>query len=229
MATIAASKPGSSADSPIREALVGYGFVLLPMGVFLLFFICPISYAIYISRYDWGILGQLKTVGWKNYSHLVHDDLFRRARQEHDRYTIWACPAQMALGLLLASSSTRVRRRGFFRARVLLPRHRLVRSDHVHLDLPAELDGSSTVFGFTDLVLRPGDGTLGRNGAERLDDVWQPSCSSTSPRCSRYRRTCTRHPRSTAPAARRTFSKITFPLLKPGHFFVAVVLDRSVA
>ena len=37
----------------IREALVGYGFIALPMAFFLLFFIFPIGYAFYISRYDW--------------------------------------------------------------------------------------------------------------------------------------------------------------------------------
>ena len=33
----------------LKEALVGYGFVLVPMGYFLLFFIFPIGYAVYIS------------------------------------------------------------------------------------------------------------------------------------------------------------------------------------
>ena len=42
---------------------MGYGFVLVPMAVFLLFFIFPIGYAIYISFYDWGILGKIEPVG----------------------------------------------------------------------------------------------------------------------------------------------------------------------
>src|SRR6266542_5976595 len=85
-----------------REALVGYAFILVPMGVFLLFFIFPIGYAVYISRYDWGILGPLETLGWKNYSHLWHDSLFMRAIKNTVEYTVWVVPAQMALGLLLA-------------------------------------------------------------------------------------------------------------------------------
>ena len=52
----------------IREALVGYAFILVPMAFFLLFFIFPIGYAVYISRYDWGILGKFDYVGWDNYS-----------------------------------------------------------------------------------------------------------------------------------------------------------------
>ena len=47
-------RPGAA-----REALVGYAFVFVPMAVFLLFFVYPIGYAVYISRYDWGILGPL--------------------------------------------------------------------------------------------------------------------------------------------------------------------------
>jgi hypothetical protein len=36
----------------LREALVGYGFIALPMSFFFLFFLFPIGYAAYISRYD---------------------------------------------------------------------------------------------------------------------------------------------------------------------------------
>ena len=51
-------RPGS-----VREGLTGYAFVVIPMAVFILFFIYPMGYAIYISRYDWGILGPLGSVG----------------------------------------------------------------------------------------------------------------------------------------------------------------------
>ena len=67
----------------LREALVGYAFVAVPMGVFSLFFIYPIVYALYISRYDWGVLGKIETLGCENYRELWHDELFWRALQEH--------------------------------------------------------------------------------------------------------------------------------------------------
>src|SRR5436305_1357226 len=110
-------RPGAA-----REALVGYGFVLVPMRVFVLFFIYPMVYAIYISRYDWGILGPLGNVGWKNYSTLWHDTLFRRAVKNTLEYTIWVVPAQMALGLLLAVVvNQRIRFRTFFRGAFYFP------------------------------------------------------------------------------------------------------------
>ena len=34
---------------------------------------------------------------------------------------------------------------------------------------------------------------------------------------------CTRRPRSTAPTPGRSFWRITFPLLRPGHYFVLTV------
>jgi ABC-type sugar transport system permease subunit len=105
-----ARRPGA-----LREGLVGYGFVAMPMAVFLIFFIYPMVYAIYISRYDWGILGPLSSVGWGNYRSLWHDTLFRRAIRNTLEYTAWVVPAQMALGLLLAVVvNQRIRARTFF-------------------------------------------------------------------------------------------------------------------
>ena len=85
-----ARRPGA-----LREGLVGYGFVAVPMAVFLIFFIYPMGYAIYISRYDWGILGPLSSVGWGNYRSLWHDTLFRRAIRNTLEYTAWVVPAQL--------------------------------------------------------------------------------------------------------------------------------------
>src|ERR1041384_3929644 len=58
-----------------RESLVGYGFVALPMVFFLLFFIFPVGYAFYISRYNWQIF-KGPFVGWGNYRQLYHDAVF---------------------------------------------------------------------------------------------------------------------------------------------------------
>ena len=140
-----------------RETLVGYAFVFVPMVVFLLFFIYPMGYAVYISRFDWGILGPLNSLGWKNYSSLWHDTLFRRSIKNTLEYTVWVVPSQMALGLLLAVVvNQKIRARTFFRGAFYFP----------SLASSAAIDGAGP---------------------------W------------------------------RTFWKVTFPLLKPGHFFVAVV------
>jgi ABC-type sugar transport system permease subunit len=86
----------------LREALVGYGFVALPMGFFLLFFIFPIGYAFYISRYDWQIF-RGPFVGWDNYRALYHDSIFwHHAVRNTLVYTLFVVPLEMALGLALA-------------------------------------------------------------------------------------------------------------------------------
>ena len=50
----------SSGAPAFARPLVGYAFVLLPMAIFLIFFIYPLVYAIYISLYDWGVLGKIE-------------------------------------------------------------------------------------------------------------------------------------------------------------------------
>ena len=66
MATMSRRRQGTG-NARFREALVGYGFVLIPMAVFLTFFIYPFFYALYISRFDWGVFGKIETLGLDNY------------------------------------------------------------------------------------------------------------------------------------------------------------------
>ena len=66
-------------SAKLREALVGYGFVFVPMGVFALFFLYPIVYAVYISFFEWGVLGKVDSVGTENYREFFEDELFWRA------------------------------------------------------------------------------------------------------------------------------------------------------
>src|SRR5919198_6549650 len=105
-----------------REALVGYAFVALPMAFFLLFFIFPIGYAFYISRYDWGIF-KGPFVGWDNYRTLYHDSVFwSHAVRNTLVYTATVVPLQMALGLGLAVVVNQsIRFRTFFRAAFYFP------------------------------------------------------------------------------------------------------------
>src|SRR3954465_10478118 len=106
----------------LREALVGYGFIALPMSFFLLFFIFPIGYAAYISRYDWGIF-RGPFVGFDNYRELYHDTVFwQHAVRNTLVYTAVVVPLQMALGLSLAVVVNQaIRFRTFFRAAFYFP------------------------------------------------------------------------------------------------------------
>jgi ABC-type sugar transport system permease subunit len=209
----------------VREALVGYAFVFVPMAVFVLFFIYPMVYAVYISRFDWGILGPLENIGWKNYSDLWHDTLFRRAIKNTLEYTLWVVPAQMALGLLLAVVvNQRIRFRTFFRGAFYFP----------------SLASSAAIVAIA-LYLLNIDGLV--NHVLGLHRTWFFDTKTALPTVTAlnawttagtmmlfYLASLQAIPTEVYEAAAidgagpwRTFWKITFPLLKPGHFFVAVV------
>ena len=104
----------------VREALVGYGFVIAPMAVFGVFFLFPIGYAIYISRYNWGVFGPdpaKPSAGWHNYGWVLHDPLFWRSMRNIGEFAGEVVPAQMALGLFMAIIvNQKIRARSFFRS-----------------------------------------------------------------------------------------------------------------
>jgi len=213
-------RPGAA-----REALVGYAFVFVPMAVFLLFFIYPIGYAVYISRYDWGILGPLENLGWKNYSHLWHDTLFRRAIKNTVEYTVWVVPAQMALGLLLAVVvNQRIRFRTFFRGAFYFPALASSAAITAIALYLLNINGLfNKVFGFHRAWFYDTQTALPSITAL---NAWTTSGTMML----FYLAALQAIPTDVYEAAAidgagpwRQFWKITFPLLKPGHFFVAVV------
>src|SRR5262249_21465389 len=112
----------SLAGARVREALWGYGFVAVPMAGFLLFFIYPFAYAIYISFFNWGILGKQSSAGWSNYGAVWHDEVFRRAIKNTLYYTAVVVPLEMALGLSMAIVvNAGIRGRAFFRSAFYFP------------------------------------------------------------------------------------------------------------
>ena len=71
------------------------------MVIFGIFFIYPLGYAIYISFYEWGILGKAPgtgNVGAENYRTLFDDPIFRRAIRNTIEFTLVVVPLEMALG-----------------------------------------------------------------------------------------------------------------------------------
>lgn len=214
----------------LREGLIGYAFVAVPMAVFIIFFIYPMVYAIYISRYDWGILGPLESVGWRNYTSLYHDTLFRRAIRNTLEYTAWVVPAQMALGLLLAVVvNQKIRARTFFRGAFYFPSlassaaitaiaiyllnvNGLFNKVLGYVGLPDHTiwfyDPKTALPAITGLNAWTTSGTMMLFYLAALQaiptDVYEAAAIDGA-------------------GAWRTFWKVTFPLLKPGHFFVAVV------
>jgi len=230
----------TAGNAKLREALVGYAFVAVPMAFFFLFFLFPIGYALYISFYDWGILGKIGYVGFRNYRDLWHDHAFWRWPPHfHDGtaitntfyYTAVVVPCQMALGLSLALIvNARIRGKAFFRAAYYFP----------------SLTSSAASAAIAIYILNSGgllNAFLGKIEGHPVHTPWFGQSSTALESIMGlnvwltsgtvmlfYLATLQSIPTDVYEAAAidgtsrwRTFRKITFPLLRPGHFFVAVL------
>jgi len=210
----------------LREAGWGYGFVAVPIAVFGLFFIYPFGYAIYISFFHWGILGkQAGGSGTYNYAKVLHDPIFHKALKNVAEYTIGVVPLTMALGLSLALViNQKIKGRNFFRSAFYFPSIAssvaittialyIFNSDGlfnriIGSNTPWFTTASTVTWAIVGLNTWTTSGTVMLYylaGLQSIsDDVYEAaSLDNTS--------------------AWRTFWKITFPLLRPVHFFVLVV------
>jgi multiple sugar transport system permease protein len=210
----------------LREAGWGYGFALVPIAVFGLFFIYPLGYAVYISFFHWGILGKTAPgTGTFNYSKVLHDPIFHTALKNIAEYTVAVVPLEMALGLSLALViNQKIRGRNFFRSSYYFPSiASSVAITTILLYLFSQNGLFNHVFGFTKDwfgdASTVGWGIVGMNtwttaGTIMIfylaalqaipDDVYEAAAIDKT-------------------GEWRTFWKITFPLLRPAHFFCLVV------
>ena len=214
----------------IRESLVGYGFIALPMAFFVLFFFVPVVYAFYISRYDWQIF-KGPFVGWGNYRKLYHDTVFwHHAVRNTLVYAAFVVPLQVALGLSLAVVVNQaIRFRTFFRAAFYFP----------------SLAASAAIASIATYILAS-DGlfnTVLNHLGYHHNNAWFTQESTALPSIIGlnawttsgtmmlfYLAALQSIPTDVYEAAAidgagawRTFWKVTFPLLKPAHFFILVV------
>jgi multiple sugar transport system permease protein len=221
-----AGRVKSVGSERLREAVVGYSFIALPMGFFTVFFLFPIAYAFYISRYDWGPLGKVEGVGWENYSELWSDELFWRATKNTLLYTAAVVPAEMALGLFMAVVvNNALRFRLFFRGAFYFP-----------------AIASSAAITAVALYLLNVDGLFNRiTGLEhswfKTSDtaLWSIAGLNAWTTSGTVMLFYLAYLQTISPEVYeaaaidgagpwRTFTRITFPLLKPGHFFVATLM-----
>lgn len=228
--TITAKEKGSLFGSRMREAGWGYAFVLLPMAVFGIFFIYPLAYGVYISFFDWGIFGKVKGVGTANYHTLYHDAVFRRSVRNIVEYTLVVVPLEMALGLLIALViNAKIRGRYFFRSAFYFPS--LVSSAAITAIaiyiLNADglfnqtigghfYDGHHSWFGEPDTALWS---IVGLNAWTTAGTVMLFYLAALQAIPTDVYEAAALDGTGTG----RTFWRITFPLLKPAHFFVLVV------
>lgn len=210
----------------IREAAWGYGFALVPIAVFGLFFIYPFGYAVYISFFHWGILGkQAGGAGTYNYAKVLHDPIFHTALKNIAEYTVAVVPLELALGLSLALLvNQKIRGRSFFRSAFYFPSIAssvAITTIALYIfnadGLFNHLVGTNTAwFAYAPTVMWSivGLNAWTTSGTVMIfylaalqsipDDVYEAAALDGT-------------------SAWRTFWRITFPLLRPAHFFMLVV------
>jgi multiple sugar transport system permease protein len=225
-ATTSGTGARSFGGERLKEALVGYSFIAGPMLVYGVLFFYPIVYAIYISRYDWGVLGKLDTRGFGNYHELLHDHRFGIAIKNGLKFTLAFTIFSMALGLFVAVVvNSALRGRTFFRSAYYFP----------------SIASSAAITAVAIFVLSA-DGLLnritglhhawfGESGTALWALVGLNSWTTSGTVMLFYLAYLQAIPTDVYEAAAidgagawRTFWKVTFPLLKPGHFFVSTLL-----
>jgi multiple sugar transport system permease protein len=211
----------------VRESAWGYAFVAVPMIIFGLFFIYPFGYAVYISLFNWGIYGQAagSHAGLANYRALWHDNTFHIAIKNTLEYTVAVVPLEMALGLSMALVvNSKIRAQTFFRAAFYFPSiassvaittiaifilnangllNQIIGGHHAWFGEP-----STALWSIVGLNAWTTAGTVMLFYLAALQsistDVYEAAALDGTSQW-------------------RTFWKITFPLLRPAHFFVLVV------
>ncbi|HEY7399095.1 MAG TPA: sugar ABC transporter permease [Gaiellaceae bacterium] len=216
---------GSLNRARLRESVWGYGFVILPIAVFGLFFIYPFGYAIYISFFNWGILGKQSSAGWHNYHQVLTDPVFHTALKNIAEYTIGVVPLEMALGLSMALIvNQKIRGQPFFRSAFYFPALAssvaittiflyLFSADGLFNQIigsntPWFTNASTAIWALVGLNAWTTAGTVMLFYLAALqsisNEVYEAAALDNT-------------------GTWRTFWKITFPLLRPAHFFVLVV------
>ncbi|HEX5823543.1 MAG TPA: sugar ABC transporter permease [Candidatus Limnocylindrales bacterium] len=222
------------------EALAGYAFIAIPMFLFLVLNIGSILYALFISVFQWNIRsGAGAFIGTQNYLNVFKDPIFIRAIQNSLYYAVVWVPLTMAVGLFLAVLvNQKLRGRTFFRAAFYFPAiasSAAITVLWIFLAAPdglfngiREAIGINPLFrlvGFTDNQNWIGNANTALNSVILLN-AWTTSGTFML----FYLASLQTIPGEVYEAAAidgagswQMFWKITFPLLKPGHFFVATV------
>lgn len=235
MASVAASpnlKTESLGTAHNREARVGLAFIAVPMLLFLVLDIFAIGYAVFISFWQWGIRGPRDFLGFANYQDLLFDDpvFVSKAIFNTLRYSVIVVPAQMALGLFLAVVvNQKIRGQTFFRAAFYFPAiasSAAIAVLFVFLTQPEGLLNATL-----GLVGIESEMNWTNNSRTALESVMVLNIWTTSGTMMLfYLASLQSINREVYEAAAldgagpwQAFRSITFPLLKPAHFFVAVV------
>ena len=104
------------------ESFVAYGFLTVPMALFLFLSVGIFFYAIYISTFNWGIMGPTESVGLDNYRKAFSDPIVLKAIRNSVKYAAIVVPIQTAIGLYLALLvNSKIKGSKFFRSAFYFP------------------------------------------------------------------------------------------------------------
>ena len=238
-ASSAARRSSGMSRDARQEALAGYALVAIPMILFLVFNIGSIFYAVFISFFEWGPRGPRGFLGTENYADLLGDRVFLKAITNTIYYAVVWVPITMALGLFLAVIvNAKIRGQTFFRAAFYFPAiasSAAITVLWIFLLAPNGLfNGLREIFpvpglfaalGLADNHNWIGDSRTAMNSIIALN-AW--TTSGTFMLFYLASLQTISHEIYEAAAidgagAWDNFWRITFPLLRPGHYFVATV------
>lgn len=222
------------------EAIAGYAMIAVPMFLFLILQIGSVLYAIFISLWDWNVRsGPEEFEGLANYEGLLTDPVFHRAIQNSLYYAVVWVPLTMAIGLFLAVIvNQKIRGKTFFRAAYYFPAIAssaaitilwiFIVSPQGLFNTVREAMGLNPVFellGFSPTHNWIGDQRTALNSVIILN-AWTTSGTFMLFYLASLQSISGQVYEAAAidgAGAWQTFRYITFPLLRPGHYFVATV------
>ena len=241
MASIGDARPlKRRRSSAASEALAAYAFIAVPMILFLILNIGSFFYGMYISLWKWNIRsGPEKFLGITNYQNAIADPVFQKAILNTLYYTAIWVPLTMAAGLLLAVVvNQKIRGRTFFRAAFYFPSiasSAAITTLWIFLLAPSglfnELRGAMGINPFFSLFgFSPTQNWLGNQATAMNSIVVLNTWTTSGTFMLFYLASLQSISHEVYEAAAidgaggwQTFWRITFPLLRPGHYFVATV------
>jgi multiple sugar transport system permease protein len=243
MTAASATRPKPVATKRVgerQEALAGYAMILVPMALFLVLNIGSILYAIFISVWKWNVrTGPVEFKGIDNYTKALSDPVFQQAITNTLYYTVVWVPLTMAIGLFLAVIvNQKIRGQTFFRGAFYFPSiasSAAITTLWIFIVSPYGLfNGIRGVLGinplFEALGFGPAQDWLGDYHTAMNSVIILNAWTTSGTFMLFYLASLQAIPHEVYEAAAidgagawDTFRRITFPLLRPGHFFVATV------
>ncbi len=239
MAGAAAPKPGARIGAR-QETLAGYALVAVPMLFFLVLNIGTFFYAAYISVWKWNIrTGPVEFVGLRNFERILTDPVFQSAVKNTIYYTVIWVPLTMAVGLFLAVVvNQKIRGQTAFRAAFYFPAiasSAAITMLWIFLVSPYGLFnevrgalGLNPLFQF--FGYGPNENWIGDYRAAMNTVIVLNAWTTSGTFMLFYLASLQAISHEVYEAAAidgadawQAFWRITFPLLRPGHFFVATV------